>query len=174
MSSGNAGGRSGEPTPVRRTAFAAVAVFALAACTSTPPSTPTTGQPPPPTATESAGVSCADAPPEVVGAALELRLNHPRQTIADNVVRCAYDGGLAEVRFETGADAASFAEGRRDHSGITDLPGFHDEAYRATAVTGEVVRTAVVARAGTVEITVTSGATADRAQRLVDALFAAL
>jgi hypothetical protein len=158
---------------VKGTVLVAVAVLA-AACTSTPPSTPTTEQPPSPTATDSAGVNCEDAPADVVGAALELRLNHPRQTITDNVVRCTYDGGTTEVRFETGADTASFAEGRAEHARITDLPGFHDEAYRATTVTGEVVRTTVTARAGTVEITVTSGATADRAQRLIDALFAAL
>ncbi|WP_141978673.1 hypothetical protein [Saccharothrix saharensis] len=147
-----------------------MALLALCACTSAPATEP----PPSPTPTDSAGVNCEDAPPNVVGAALEMRLTGPRQTISGNVVRCAYGGGSAEVRFETGADAASFAEGRRDHSGITDLPGFHDEAYRATAITGEVVRTAVVARAGTVEITVTTDATADRAQQLIDTLFAAL
>ncbi|WP_461120007.1 hypothetical protein [Saccharothrix stipae] len=157
-----------------RTVLPAVALLALAACTSAPTSTPTTEQAPSPTPTDSAGVNCEDAPEDVVGAALELRLNHPRQTITDNVVRCTYDGGTTEVRFETGADAASFAEGRREHAQVTDLPGFHDEGYRATAVTGEVVRTAVVARAGTVEITVTSGAHADRAQRLINDLFAAL
>ncbi|XVS65802.1 hypothetical protein ACQPYE_07030 [Actinosynnema sp. CA-299493] len=147
-----------------------LALLALCACTSTPAAEP----PPSPPPTDSAGVNCEDAPSDVVGAALEMRLDQPRQTITGNVVRCAYGGGTAEVRFETGADAASFAEGRGDHGRITDLPGFHDEAYRATAVTGEVVRTVVVARAGTVEITVTSDATADRAQRLVDALFATL
>lgn len=159
-----------------RTVVAVVALLALAACSSTPPSTPTTEPPPPPppTATDSAGVNCEDAPADVVGTALQLRLNHPRQTIAGNVVRCTYDGGTTEVRFETGATPASFAEGRAEHGQVTDLPGFHDEAYRATAVTGEVVRTAVVARAGTVEITVTSGATAAQAQQLVDDLFAAL
>ncbi|PSL56699.1 hypothetical protein B0I31_103453 [Saccharothrix carnea] len=152
----------------------AAAVLALCACTSTPPNPPTTEQPPPPTATDSAGVSCADAPADVVGTALGLRLNHPRQTITDNVVRCTYDGGTTEVRFVTGADAASFAESRAEHSQATDLPDFHDEAYRATAVTGEVVQTAVTARAGTVQITVTTGATADRAQGLINDLFAAL
>ncbi|MCC8243786.1 hypothetical protein [Saccharothrix luteola] len=157
-----------------RTVVAVVALLALAACTSTPPSTPTTEPPPAPTATDSAGVNCEDAPADVVGAALQLRLNHPRQTIADNVVRCTYDGGTTEVRFETGATPASFAEGRAEHGQVTDLPGFHDEAYRATAVTGEVVRTAVVARAGTVEITVTSGATAEQARQLVNDLFATL
>ncbi|OKI33283.1 hypothetical protein A6A25_05740 [Saccharothrix sp. CB00851] len=149
-------------------------VLALAACTSTPPSTPTTDQPPPSTATDSAGVNCADAPADVVGTALGLRLNHTRQTITDNVVRCTYDGGTTEVRFETGADAASFAKSRAEHARATDLPGFHDEAYHATAVTGEVVQTSVTARAGTVQITVTTGATTDRAQRLVNDLFAAL
>lgn len=160
-----------------RTVLAAVALLALGACTSTstetPTSTPTTG-PAPPTATDSAGVNCEDAPPEVVGAALRLRLNHPRQTITDNVVRCAYDGGTAEVRFETGADAASFAQGRQEHAQVIDVPGFHDEAYRATAVTGEVVRVAVVARRGAVEITVTSGANAEHAQQLITDLFATL
>ena len=174
MPSGNAGGRSGEPNHVMRTVFAAVALLALAACTSTPPSTPTTEQAPSPTPTDSAGVSCEDAPVDVVGAALGLRLNHPRQTITDNVVRCTYDGGTTEVRFETGANPASFAEGRAEHGQVTDLPDFHDEAYRATAVMGEVVRTVVAARAGTVEIAVTSGATAEQARRLVDDLFATL
>lgn len=149
-------------------------LLVLCSCTGTPASTPTTEQPPSATPTDSAGVNCGDAPEDVVGTALELRLNHPRQTITGNVVRCTYGGGTAEVRFETGADAASFAAGREDHARITDLPGFHDEAYRATAVTGEVVQTAVVARRGTVEITVTSGATADHAQRLIDDLFATL
>ncbi|WP_158840907.1 hypothetical protein [Saccharothrix deserti] len=157
-----------------RTVLAASALVALGACTSAPTPPPTTEAPPPPTPTDSAGVNCEDAPEDVVGAALRLRLNHPRQTITDNVVRCSYDGGNTEVRFETGADAASFAEGREDHTDITDLPGFHDEAYRAIAVTGEVVQTAVVARAGTVEITVTSGANADQAQQLITDLFANL
>ncbi len=155
-----------------RTVLAAVALLALAACTSAPPSTPTPEQAP--TATDSAGVSCGDAPADVVGAALGLRLSHPRQTITGNVVRCTYDGGTTEVRFETGADATSFAEGRAEHARVIDLPGFHDEAYEATAVTGEVVRTAVVARAGAVEITVTSGATADRTRKLIDDLVAGL
>ncbi|MGW4110074.1 hypothetical protein ACWEFJ_04285 [Actinosynnema sp. NPDC004786] len=157
-----------------RTVLPAVALLVLAACTSAPPSPPAAAPEASPAATDSAGLTCADAPPDVVGAALGLRLNHPRQTIAGNVVRCTYDGGTTEVRFRTGVDAASFAEGRREHGQVTDLPGFHDEAYRATAVTGEVVLTAVVARAGAIEITVTSGATADRAQRLVTDLFAAL
>ncbi|WP_367131404.1 hypothetical protein [Saccharothrix sp. HUAS TT1] len=154
----------------------AVALLALSACTSTPPDPPPSAPPtePPSTATDSAGVNCDDAPPEVVGAALRLRLNHTRQTITGNVVRCAYDGGMAEVRFETGADAASFAGGRAEHGRVTDLPDFHDEAYRATDVVGEVVKTTVVARSGTVEVTVTSGANADQARQLVDDLFAAL
>ncbi|MFD1145754.1 hypothetical protein [Saccharothrix hoggarensis] len=152
----------------------AVALLALGACTSTPPTTEPSQTPPAPPATDSAGVSCDDAPEDVVGTALRLRLGRVSQTITGNVVRCAYDGGTAEVRFETGADAASFAEGRADHAGATDLPGFHDEAYRATAVTGEVVRTAVVARAGTVEITVLSGARTEHAQQLVTELFARL
>ncbi|ONI85667.1 hypothetical protein ALI22I_28280 [Saccharothrix sp. ALI-22-I] len=157
-----------------RTVLIAVALLALGACTSAPPPSPTTESTPPSTPTESAGVNCEDAPEDVVGAVLQLRLNHPRQTITDNVVRCSYDGGMTEVRFETGADAASFAEGRKDHAQIADLPDFHDEAYRATAVTGEVIQTAVVARAGTVEITVTSGAHADQAQQLITTLFTRL
>ncbi|NUT46981.1 MAG: hypothetical protein HOV94_06600 [Saccharothrix sp.] len=156
-----------------RTVLAAASLLALAACAGPPDAAPTTGQPAPPSA-DAQGLTCDDAPVEVVGAALRLRVNHPRQTISGNVVRCAYDGGTTEVRFRTGADAASFAAGRGAHAQVTDLPGFHDEAYRATEVAGEVVRTAVVARAGAVEITVTSGATAEQAQRLIDDLFAAL
>jgi hypothetical protein len=161
-------------TVLDRIALAAVALLALGACTSAPTSTPTTSETPPPTATDSAGVNCEDAPEDVVSAALRLRLAHARQTITDNVVLCSYDGGMAEVRFETGADAASFAAGRREHAQVIDVPGFHDEAYRATAVTGEVVRVAVVARRGTVEITVTSGANVEHAQQLITDLFATL
>jgi hypothetical protein len=159
---------------VIRTVLCAVALLALSACTSTATPPPAAESTPPSTATDSAGVNCEDAPEDVVGAALRMRLNRPRQTISDNVVRCTYDGGTAEVRFETGADAASFAASRKDHAQVTDLPGFHDEAYRATAVTGEVVQTAVAARAGTVQITVVSGANADQAQQLISALFATL
>lgn len=155
-------------------AVALLALGALGACKSTATPPPTTESTPPSIATDSAGVSCENAPEDVVGAALRMRLNHPRQTITDNVVRCSYDGGTAEVRFETGADAGSFAEGRKDHARITDLPGFHDEAYRAVAITGEVVQTAVVARSGTVQITVVSGANADQAQQLISDLFATL
>lgn len=163
-----------------RTVLVAAALLALGACTGTPtaPPTPTpppaTAQSPTPTATDSAGVNCEDAPEDVVGAALGLVLGHPRQTITGDVVRCSYDGGMTEVRFRTGADATSFAERRREHARATDLPDFHDEAFRATAVTGEVVHTAVVARRGTVEITVTSNANADQAQRLITDLFARL
>lgn len=157
-----------------RTALAATALLVmLGACTSAP-TPPPASETPPPTATDSAGVNCEDAPEDVVGAALRLRLTHARQTITDNVVLCSYDGGMAEVRFETGADAASFAQGRQEHAQVIDVPGFHDEAYRATAVTGEVVRVAVVARRGAVEITVTSGANAEHAQQLITDLFATL
>jgi hypothetical protein len=161
---------------VIRTVLAAVALLALGGCTGTPtpPPPPTAEQSPTPTSTDSAGVNCEDAPEDVVGAALGLKLNHPRQTISGNVVRCSYDGGMTEVRFDTGADAASFAEGRKEHARATELPDFHDEAYRATAVTGEVVHTAVVARRGTVKITVTSNANADQAQHLITDLFARL
>ncbi|MFI9006554.1 hypothetical protein ACIGNX_04870 [Actinosynnema sp. NPDC053489] len=151
-----------------------VALFALCACTGPPADPPAAGPPPSSAVAGSTVLTCAAAPADVVGTALGQRLNHPRQTIAGNVVRCAYEGGTTEVRFETGADAASFARGREEHGQVTDLPGFHDEGYRATAVTGEVVLTAVAARAGAVAITVTTGATADRAQRLVDTLFAGL
>lgn len=157
-----------------RTALAAAVLLALGACTAEPQAVPTTTAPPSPTATESAGVSCADAPQDVVAAALRLRLNHSRQSIRDNVVTCTYDGGGAEVRFTTGADAASFAQRRAQRRDAVDLPGFHDEAYRATTTSGEVVHTVVVARRGTVEIAVSSGANADQARQLVSELFARL
>ncbi|GAA1282682.1 hypothetical protein [Saccharothrix xinjiangensis] len=159
-----------------RTALAAAALFALAACTAEPqtaqtaPTTATTS----PAPTESAGVNCADAPQDVVAAALRLRLNHSRQSIVDNVVTCTYDGGGAQVRFTTGADAASFARRRAEHRDAVDVPGFRDEAYRTTTTSGEVVRTVVVARRGTVEIEVSSGANTGHAEQLVSELFARL
>lgn len=174
---GNACGRSGEHRCVTaRTALVAAtaALLALTACTSTEDAAPATQSAPSTTATESAGVNCDDAPQDVVATALELRLQHSRQAIRDDVVTCTYDGGGAVVRFRTGADAASFAEGRGAQEHVEDVPGFHDEAYRATTTRGEVVQTVVAARRGTVEITVTSGATVDHATRLVDTLFARL
>ncbi|MDR6598644.1 hypothetical protein ACFFSW_08325 [Saccharothrix longispora] len=157
-----------------RTALVAAALLALAACTSAQDAAPATQAAPSTTATDSAGVNCDDAPQDVVATALGLRLQHSRQAIRDTVVTCTYDGGGAVVRFRTGADAASFAEGRGAQDHVEDVPGFHDEAYRATTTRGEVVQTVVAARRGTVEITVTSGATVDRATRLVDTLFARL
>jgi hypothetical protein len=158
-----------------RTALVVAALLALGGCSAEPDAAPvTTATEPPPTATESAGVNCADAPQDVVAEALRLRLNHSRQSITDNVVTCTYDGGGAQVRFTTGADAASFARRRAEHPGAVDLPGFHDEAYRATVTTGEVVRTVVAARRGAVEIEVSSGAHVEHAERLVSALFARL
>ncbi|QFZ17212.1 hypothetical protein [Saccharothrix syringae] len=157
-----------------RTALAAAALLALGACSAEPAPAPTTSTEPPPTATESAGVSCADAPQDVVGEVLGLRLNHSRQAIRDNVVTCTYDGGGAEVRFTTGADAASFAARRAEHASTTDVPDLPDEAYRATTTSGEVVHTLVVARRGTVEVAVSSGANAARVQQLVSTLLAGL
>ncbi|MGM1057823.1 hypothetical protein [Saccharothrix sp. Mg75] len=154
-----------------RTALvAATALLALAACTSEEPA-PTAQVAPSTTATDSAGVNCDDAPQDVVGPALALRLQHSRQAIDGSVVTCTYDAGGAVVRYRTDADAESFARGRAEQRHVEDVPGLHDEAYRATTTRGEVVQTLVAARRGAVEITVTSAATAERAAGLVAELF---
>lgn len=158
-----------------RTAPAVAVVLALAACAPEPQAAPTTSAtPPPPALTESAGVNCADAPQDVVAATLRLRLNHSRQSIVDNVVTCTYDGGGAQVRFTTGTDAEAFARRRAGRRDVVDVPGLQDEAYRATTTSGEVVRTVVVARRGTVEIEVSSGANTRHAEQLISELFARL
>jgi len=154
----------------------------LAGCTSAPDDPP-----PPATSSEQAApittqgevdpVNCADAPEEVVGAALRLNLSHPRETVDGSAVTCRYEGGGVEtsVRFRTGADAGAFAEGKERAAGggrkVKDLPGFHDEAYTATLGTGEVVENTLVARKGPVEIAVTSGANFEQEKKLVSELF---
>ncbi|MFT7837517.1 hypothetical protein Q5530_15345 [Saccharothrix sp. BKS2] len=158
---------------IARTALAAAALSALTACAAEPAAAPATTTTTP-TPTESAGVNCADAPQDVVAAALRLRLNHSRQSIVDNVVTCTYDGGGARVRFTTGTDAAAFAARRGEHRDAVAVPDLPDEAYRATTTSGEVVRTVVVARRGTVEIEVSSGANTRHAEQLVAELFARL
>ncbi|RKT53085.1 hypothetical protein [Saccharothrix australiensis] len=169
---------------IRMALVAACGLALLGGCTPAPASAPAPSSGPSPapttTATEVAGISCADAPEEVVGAALRLNLAHPRETIDGAEVRCRYAGGGAEtsVRFRAGVDAGAFARGRetfaRGARRVADLAGFHDEAYTGTLGTGEVVQNTLVARKGTVEITVTSGANFEQEKQLVTELFGRL
>ncbi|CCH28713.1 hypothetical protein ABZ816_27325 [Actinosynnema sp. NPDC047251] len=168
---------------VIKNALAAVLGLAvLTACTATPESAPTTGDSAPPTTTSTtqaavAGIDCAKAPADVVGAALQLNLKHPRQEIDGKLVTCHYDGGgaMTSVRFATGADAASFAKGKEGFGSggqrAKDLPGFFDEAYTGSLGTGEVLVNTLAARKGPLEVVVTSGANFEQEKKLVTALF---
>ncbi|MBB5957719.1 hypothetical protein FHS29_004314 [Saccharothrix tamanrassetensis] len=166
---------------IEKALVAVLGLIVLAGCTSTPHSAPATGgttpSTPATTPSEVAGISCAKAPEDVVGAALQLNLNHPRETINGTVVTCQYDGGGAStmVRFQTKSDAAAFAKGKEEFGGngqkVKDLPDFHDNAYTGTLGTGEVVQNTLVARKGPVEILVTSGANFEQEKKLVTQLF---
>ncbi|WP_433269677.1 hypothetical protein ACQPZF_07630 [Actinosynnema sp. CS-041913] len=166
---------------IEKALAAVVGLAVLAGCTSTPDSAPaptgTTSATPTTTPTEVAGISCATAPEDVVGATLRLNLTHPRETIDGTTVTCKYDGGGADtvVRFQTKSDTAAFAAGKQGFGTggqkVKDLPDFHDEAYTGTLGTGEVVQNTLVARKGAVEILVTSGANFEQEKKLVTELF---
>ena len=136
----------------------------------------------PPAVTEvpSGGPDCEKAPEEVVGAALQLNLKHPKQTVNDTVVVCQYEGGgvTTTVRFQSGSDAAAFAKGRQGFvdSGqrVDELGGFFDEAYTSTLGAGEVVQNTLVARKDDIEVLVTSGANFEQEKKLVTELFGRL
>ncbi|MEU5690438.1 hypothetical protein [Actinosynnema sp. NPDC020468] len=167
---------------ITRTALAAAGLLALAACTATPAPTSTTSAAPSGTtsAAPPAGLSCDKAPEDVVGAALSLRLSHPRQTVDGDTVTCSYDGGgaVTSVVFRSKVDATGFAKGKLDYENkkqkVTDLTGLGDEAYATTLGTGEVVQHTVVARKGSTEVAVTSGANQEQERKLVATLLEGL
>ncbi|NUT92680.1 MAG: hypothetical protein HOY78_11735 [Saccharothrix sp.] len=163
-------------------ALVAAGLLVLAGCTSAPAPAPapTTGSTETATSTTQAAsgsLTCENAPEDVVGAALQLNLKHPKETLNGIVVVCQYEGGGANtmVRFQQESDADAFAQGKKGFTDsgqrVTDLPGFFDEAYTSTLGTGEVVQNTVVARKGDVEILVTSGANFEQEKKLVTELF---
>ncbi|MEU7529129.1 hypothetical protein AB0A74_25605 [Saccharothrix sp. NPDC042600] len=164
-------------------ALVAIGLFGLVGCTAAPAPTPavTTTSAPTATRTQAVGdLDCAKAPEEVVGAALQLNLAHPKQTVNQNVVVCQYEGGGVNtmVRFQTETDADAFAQGKKGFTDsgqrVTDLGGFFDEAYTSTLGAGEVVQNTLVARKGDTEILVTSAANFEQEKKLVTELFGRL
>ncbi len=166
--------------------MAAVGLLGLVGCTATPVPTPPQPTTAPPSASTTAaeaapgGLDCSKAPEEVVGAALQLNLVHPKQTVNQNVVVCQYEGGGVDtmVRFQTESDADAFARGKKGFTDsgqrVTDLGGFFDEAYTSTLGAGEVVQNTLVARKGDIEILVTSAANFEQEKKLVTELFGRL
>ncbi|MEV0678095.1 hypothetical protein AB0I60_16430 [Actinosynnema sp. NPDC050436] len=160
-----------------------VGLVVLAGCTSTPESAPTTGGSTPQTTgtTQPAdGIDCTKAPADVVGAALQLNLKHPRQEVDGRLITCHYEGGgaVTTVRFATGSDAASFARGKEGFGSgsrrAKDLPGFFDEAWTGSLGTGEVLVNTLAARKGAVEVVLTSGANFEQEKKAVTKIFEGL
>ncbi|MFS8097769.1 hypothetical protein LFM09_11575 [Lentzea alba] len=148
------------------------AVFLLAACTSEPDAAPT--QAPVPTTVEQEpgnGPNCGNANSSVVGKALGLRLQGQQQTVDKAVTTCRYVGsGMpVEVRFTTGATAATFAKAKPETAKA--IEGFHDEAYEVTTGQSETAQHTVTARKGKVEIQVVSPSGVEPSKKLINDLF---
>jgi len=129
----------------------------------------------------SAQPTCALVPASLVNTTLGSDVGAPAQTLNGSVTVCEYNGAKAGhviVRFQTGEDAASFATGRKgfDSNGepTKTVTGFADEAYSSTLGTGDRAVVTLVARAGPVEILVTSSAGLDAEEALEKQLFAKL
>ncbi|XVV05308.1 hypothetical protein ACQPW3_07920 [Actinosynnema sp. CA-248983] len=170
---------------MKKALVALVGLLGLVGCTAAPvpaPPAPTTTTAASTTASQAApdGLDCSKAPEEVVGAALQLNLAHPKQTVNQNVVVCQYEGGGVNtmVRFQSESDADAFAQGKKGFTDsgqrVADLGGFFDEAYTSTLGAGEVVQNTLVARKGDIEILVTSAANFEQEKKLVTELFGRL
>jgi hypothetical protein len=160
------------------------AVLALAGCRSTPPAqgpdpldqttpdtTADTVDPPP----AGAAPTCALVPAAVIKASLNLAVSEPTQTTSGSTVTCDYrpnGGALAViVKFSTGEDKDSFARVRRslDNRGVptSDVPGLFDEAYVSSSESGDTVTNSLVARKGSITMSVDAVASIEAEKSLV-------
>ncbi len=164
------------PVPLAA-ALSLLLLVGLAACG--PDADPAAG--PPAAGGSGPGPTCALAPSTVVSSALGIPIGEPVQTVNKTVTLCAYPSagsGSVTVRFETGESAAGFAVARAGftNSGqpTVDVPGLFDEAFSSTLGRGDIAVNTVVARHGSVDILITSGASVDRERALITTLFGSL
>jgi hypothetical protein len=127
--------------------------------------------------------ACSLVPASLVGSSLGLTVGEATETTNSVVTVCDYKittggSGTVTVRFQTRADEAGFARGRKGFADsgqpVKDVPGFFDQAYSSTLGSGKIAVYTLVARRGDTEILVTSHATIDKEQALITAVFGLL
>lgn len=175
------------------TRLAAIAMITVGCATTHPVTPPASSGPASPSTAGSAPVSsgtagppstsgtprCAAAPVALVGAALGYALRGPIETDSHAVVVCTYGmasgTGVAVVRFQSGESSATFSRDRATFVAhgqqVTDIGGFFDEAFSSSFKSGT---NTVVARKGSVEIQVISGAGFAQEKNLITELFSRL
>jgi len=126
-------------------------------------------------------VSCSGYPPAVVGAALGLTLTLANDYGAGGTnTICQYESkqppGAVMLRAQTGQDAAGFAKGRASYEShgmrTTEVVGVGDEAFSSSSTAMKHTITTLVARRGSLEITVSSPVGLEREKALLVRLFA--
>ena len=129
----------------------------------------------PPTAQTVIAPACALVPAAVIKASLNIAVSEPTQTTSGSTISCDYlpaDGTYTVVvKFTTDEDKDSFARARRslDSGGhpTTDVPGLLDEAYVSSDEFGDAVTNSLVARKGSVSMSVAAVASVDAEKNLV-------
>jgi hypothetical protein len=160
-----------------------VPVLALAGCSaSTPPANgpdqtePTTADSTAESTDQGAAApTCANVSAVIIKANLNVTVSEPAQTISGSTVTCDYrpaDGALTVIiKFTTGEDKDSFARGRRllDNGGqpTSDVPGLLDEAYVSSTESGDAVTNSLVARKGSITMSVAATAPVEAEKSLV-------
>jgi hypothetical protein len=125
---------------------------------------------------------CGKAPASVVKSTLGFTVTEPQESFDETEIECTYrsvgNGNSLVVKFRTGQDAASFARNRRDADSTgmptTDVDGVGDQAYATAEEFDALVSNTLVARKGSVQMSVTAPATIEQEKAFVKAVFAAL
>ena len=100
---------------------------------------------------------CAQAPASMVSSALRLPLGKQVTTAEGPVSVCSYLGRyMVMVRYQSGENAREFTEGRASlshlHQAVTDVHGLGDQAYFASAGSGQRQTNTLAAREGTIAV----------------------
>jgi hypothetical protein len=122
-----------------------------------------------------AAPGCALVSAAVIKATLNIAVSEPTQTTSGSTISCDYlpaDGTYTVViTFVTDQDKDSFARARRslDSGGhpTTDVPGLADEAYVSSDEFGDTVTNSLVARKGSVSMSVVAVASVEAEKALV-------
>jgi hypothetical protein len=155
-----------------------VPVFAAAGCSSTPRTDgadrtePTTADTTADTVDPApAAPTCANVSAAVIKATLNLAVSEPTQAVSGTTTTCEYGALNVTIKFTTGADKDSFARERRslDNGGqpTSDVSGLLDEAYVSSTESGDTVTNSLVARKGSITMSVAAVAPVDAEKSLV-------
>lgn len=177
----------------RKVAAAAIlgmAACAVAACDSSSPQAPSSSAaggtaPAAAGASSAAGdaainskaavAACSGAPSGLVGKTLGIPTGKLIANLEGPVTVCAYAGRYEVlVRYQTGEDAAQFAQARSSqaglHQAVSDVPGLGDGAYFARYTASNPPSNTLAARKGDRAVFITSPAALGRERSLMAAL----